>query len=73
MRLENIRNCHVCSSTNLVPRLNVPIPDLMTDEETNKDVLQCDDCDTLHYIEEGSVSYEFSCRVNEYLGKKVIR
>lgn len=73
MKLEDIKTCHVCGSIKLIPRLNIPIPEIMTNEEINRDVLQCDDCDTLHYIEDGGVSYEFSCKVNEYIGKKVIR
>lgn len=63
-RLEDIKFCHVCHSSSLFPISNVPVPDIFTDEEIRRDVLMCDDCETLHYIEEGQVSYEFSCKIN---------
>ena len=64
-RLEDIKNCHVCGGTDLRPKVNIPIPDLFTDEEICRDVLQCHDCETLHYIDNGIINYEFSCKLNE--------
>jgi hypothetical protein len=72
-KLENIKNCHVCGGINLTPRLNIPIPDIFTDEEVLRDVLQCDDCDTIFYIDNGVISYEFSCKINEEIGKKKVK
>jgi hypothetical protein len=75
MRLEDIKFCHVCNSSNLTPLLNIPVPDIITDEETIRTVLICDSCDTMHYIEDSQVSYEFSCKVNDslYTPKKEIK
>lgn len=74
MRLEDIKNCHVCGSNNLTPFINIPVPDIMTNEDVMRNVLMCDECETLHFIEEnGDVSYEFSCRINEEIGRKVKR
>lgn len=74
MKLEDIKNCHVCGSTNLIPRLNIPIPEMFTEEDTLRDVLFCDDCETIHYIEEsGQISYEFSCTLDKEIGRKVVR
>jgi len=74
MRLENIKFCHVCNSGNLTPLTNIPVPDVITDEEIIRTVLMCDDCDTMHYIENGQVSYEFSCKINDsiYTPKKEV-
>ena len=72
MKLEQITNCHVCGCNSLTPLLNIPVPDIMTDEEVIRQVLVCNDCDTIHYIEDdGSIAYEFSCRINEEIGRKV--
>ena len=64
MRLEDIKFCHVCNSNNLTPLINIPVPNIITDEEEIRTVLMCNNCDTMHYIEEGQVNYEFSCKAN---------
>lgn len=69
-KLEDIRFCHVCHSSSLFPVSNVPIPDYFSDEEMRRDVLMCDDCETLHYVENGEISYEFSCKINESISIK---
>lgn len=69
-KLESIRNCHVCGGNDLVPMDNVPVPDIFTDEEIRRFVLFCNDCETIHYIDNGIISYEFSCKVNESITKK---
>jgi hypothetical protein len=53
MKLTDIKTCHVCSSPRLV------------DEEVMRNVLECNDCETLHYIEDNQVSYEFTCKINK--------
>lgn len=63
MRLEDIKACHVCNGINLKAIPRAPVEDLMTDEITYRDVLLCLDCDTVHYIENNSVSYEFSFKI----------
>lgn len=68
-KLTDVKQCHVCYSIKLIPRYNIPIPDILTDEEIRRDVLQCDDCDTLHYIEDGEISYEFSCKIGKPITK----
>jgi hypothetical protein len=69
-KLTDIKNCHVCSSPRLTPRYGIYVPDIFTDEEIKRNVLQCDDCDTLHYIDNGTISYEFSCKVNQSIFSK---
>jgi hypothetical protein len=71
-KLEDINNCHVCGGNNLVPRFKVPILDLYGDEEL-RTVIQCTDCDTLHYIDNGRIEYEFSVTLNESIYKTVKR
>jgi hypothetical protein len=71
--LEDVHNCHVCGSVNLVPRYKVPIPDMFTEEEILRSCLQCDECDTLHYIDNGVISYEFSVKLNDQIRKEVSR
>jgi len=61
--LEKIKNCHVCGGVQMVPRIQIPVPDIMTNEEILRDVLQCEECDTIHYIDDGTVAYEFTYRV----------
>jgi hypothetical protein len=73
MKLEDIKKCSVCNSGNLIPRYNIPIPDMFTEIDIYRDTLQCNDCDTLHYIDEGLVSYEFTAKLGQTLNKKVIR
>ena len=74
MRLEDVKKCSVCNSGNLIPHSNIPVPDIFTDIETCREVLQCEKCDTLHYIDEGgTISYEFSCKLGQNIGKKVVR
>jgi len=71
-RLEDITNCHVCHSAELIPRTGVMIPDIMTDEDIKRDVLFCVDCETLHYIDGGTLAYEFSYSIgNSSYGPKV--
>jgi hypothetical protein len=73
VKLEDIRRCHVCGGYNFTPCSHVPIPDFYTDEDIYRDVLICNDCDTIHYIESGEVSYEFSCKINSNIGKKIYK
>jgi hypothetical protein len=73
MKLEDIKQCHVCGSYNLVPYPHIPIPDFYTDEDIYRDILLCNDCETSHYIEDGVVSYEFSCKINTQIGKKIYK
>jgi hypothetical protein len=69
-RLDDIKNCHVCGSRQLTPRLRVPISDILTGEETIREVIQCEECDTLHYINDGVIEYEFSCSTNKLIKTK---
>jgi len=71
MKLEDIKNCHVCGSINLIPRLNIPIAEFFVEEDTLRDVLFCDDCETIHYLSEGILNYEFSCTLDKEIGRKV--
>ena len=71
MRLEDIKACHVCRGLNLKPILNTPVEDIMTQETTMKDVLLCLDCDTLHFIEDGVIAYEFSVKINSGIPKRI--
>jgi hypothetical protein len=73
MRLENINACHVCGSSNLQPISKVPVPDIFTDEDILRDIVFCLDCETMHYIEDGDISYEFSCKMNSSIGKKIYK
>jgi hypothetical protein len=59
MILEDIKICHVCHGEKLGILRDILIPDLFTDEEVLRDVVRCYECDTLHYIEDGEVRYEF--------------
>lgn len=72
MKLTDIKNCHVCNSNNLIPKYNIPVPDMFTDEETKRDVLFCGDCETMHYIEDGGISYEFTTKINQSIFDKKI-
>ena len=71
-RLEDIKLCHVCSSSSLRPLINVPVPDIFSDEDIYRDVLMCNDCETIHYVDDGLISYEFSCKINESIFDKKI-
>ena len=70
-KLEDIKNCHVCGSNNLTPLINIPVPEILTDEITMRSVLFCEECESLHYIEDGNISYEFSCTLGKDIGHKV--
>lgn len=69
-KLEEIKNCHVCGGSDLIPLLGVPVPDMMTDVEIIRNILLCNDCETVHYIDDGVISYEFSCKPNVLIGSK---
>jgi hypothetical protein len=70
-RIEDITNCHVCGGNNMIPQAGVPIPDIMTDEEVKRDILFCVDCETSHYIDDGTIAYEFSYKIGQTIGEKV--
>ena len=69
-KLEDIKNCHVCGGKKLTPGLRVPISDILTGEEVIREALQCEECDTLHYVCDGIISYEFSCSTNKLIKTK---
>jgi hypothetical protein len=73
MKLENINACHVCGSVNIQPLSKVPVPDFFTNEDILRDIVFCNDCETMHYIEDGTISYEFSCKMNSVIGKKIYK
>ena len=67
MKLDDIKTCHVCKGSNLKPIEHVQMDDFNTNSLVYRDVLVCLDCDTLHYIDEGEVVYEFSFKINKRL------
>lgn len=73
LNLNDIKECHVCHNNNLEILVNVPISNLLTDEETIQNVMKCNDCDTIHYIEEGEIRYEFSCKIYKIIKAKNIK
>lgn len=72
-KLTDIKNCHVCGGTTLIPKVNIPIIDIFTDEEIYRTVLECHDCETLHYIREGKIEYEFSCKIDNLITDKELK
>ena len=73
MKLTDIKACHVCNGTNLIPKYNIPIPDMFNDEDVLTDILFCNDCETMHYVNEGLILYEFNIKVNKRLNKEKIK
>jgi hypothetical protein len=63
-KLTDIKNCHVCGSIDIMPMEGVLVTDFYTDEEIRRTVIFCNECETIHYIEDGTISYEFSCKIN---------
>jgi hypothetical protein len=63
MKLEDIKFCHVCKGSNLKPIIHTQMDDLMTNTLIYRDILLCLDCDTVHYIDEGAVAYEFLFKI----------
>jgi hypothetical protein len=47
-----------------MPMEGVLVTDFYTDEEIRRTVIFCNECETIHYIEDGIISYEFSCKIN---------
>jgi hypothetical protein len=69
-KLEDITACHVCRGGNLQAIGQYPVEDIMTGESMNRTVLFCHDCETVHYIEYGEISYEFSYKIGQYYPSK---
>lgn len=67
MDINTIKNCHVCHGNNLITT-HFRIEDLFGDGE-ERTVRLCKDCDTIHYIEYGRVSYEFSPSIHKSISK----
>lgn len=63
MTIDSVVTCHVCHGSNLVPR-RVLLEDLFGDV-SEKAVRICKDCETIHYMQHGSVFYEFSVKINK--------
>jgi hypothetical protein len=72
-KLTDIKSCHVCNGINLIPKYNIPIPDMFTDEDVSTDILFCNDCETMHYISEGIICYEFNIDINKKINKKKLK
>lgn len=70
-RLEDVTNCHICGSSDLMPMTGIMIEDIMTNEDIKRDVLFCTECETMHYIDAGTLAYEFSYKIGATIGPKV--
>lgn len=62
MDIDNIVECHVCHGNNLIEE-HLVIEDLFGGV-FERSVKTCKDCDTIHYVHNGSVFYEFSLKIN---------
>lgn len=68
MKIEEISSCQVCRSTNLNQR-HLTMEDFYGNV-SEKLVKICTECDTIHYINNGIVLYEFSVKVNKSYSPK---
>ena len=62
---ETIKQCKICNSTDLTFIENLEHEDIMlssVDEAIYRidDVVKCNLCDTIHYLEEGKICVEFN-------------
>lgn len=71
MKLDNIKTCHVCKGSNLKTISHVQMDDLLENAMIYRDIILCLDCDTIHYINEGIIEYEFSLKIGEKIKKEV--
>lgn len=68
MNIYDIKRCHVCHGDNLI-ETHLVIEDLFGNV-FERPVKICKDCDTIHYVHNNSVFYEFSLKVNKYYKPK---
>jgi hypothetical protein len=68
MNIESISSCHVCHGSNLKQTTFI-IEDFFG-ETRERLVKMCMDCDTIHYINNGAVYYEFSVKINKSYSPK---
>lgn len=66
MNIDDIVHCHVCHGGNFRLIKDAPIEDMFTEEVEKIDSLLCVDCDTMHYIKDGALNYEFSVKIGAY-------
>lgn len=63
MNIESISNCHVCHGDKL-HTTHLIIEDFLGDTRERL-VKMCTECDTIHYVNNGVVFYEFSVKINK--------
>lgn len=63
MKIEDITECSVCHDRNLISD-KLYIEDFYG-ELSLKDIKTCKECDTIHYIRNGVLLYEFSLKINK--------
>lgn len=57
--LPNIDKCQQCKSMDLIPLRNVVCEDVMTNKDVTRDIIKCNECECIHYLNSGRLSYEF--------------
>ena len=62
MELADIKQCRVCHGYNLF-KSTLLLQDIISDKYKLTDVILCSDCDTIHYIKDDSIFYEFNINV----------
>lgn len=68
MTIDNVLSCHVCHGDKLIMRHFI-IEDFLGDTRERL-VKMCTECDTIHYINNGVVFYEFSVKINKSYAPK---
>lgn len=66
MKLEEVKFCKVCMSSNLRLEPLLTIDDVDTDLEKVVTAKVCEDCETIHFIENGNLAYQFIPRRENY-------
>ena len=62
MELADIKQCRVCHGYDLV-KTTLLLQDVITDKYKLTNVILCSDCDTIHYIKNDSIFYEFNINI----------
>lgn len=62
MELADIKQCRVCHGYDLV-KTTLLLQDVITDKYKLTNVILCSDCDTIHYIKDDSIFYEFNINI----------
>lgn len=60
-KLPIITKCKMCNSSDLRIIRNIICEDIMTNVEVTRDVIECKDCECIHYYnEDKNLCYEFT-------------